>query len=67
MNEIGASLGSMLAKRLGVAVTTKFNATNFTVVQKVFAFTKGDAVAMTLLHAVIGRLLDGNTKRFVMG
>jgi hypothetical protein len=68
MNDLGAILGSMLAKLPGVVAAKKLNSTNFTVGKKVFAFTKGEAVVLKLPQPVIQRLVEeGTATRLIMG
>ncbi len=46
--DLATALVSILQKVHGVVIKTKLNSTNFTVDEKVFAFTKGEGVVLKL-------------------
>jgi TfoX/Sxy family transcriptional regulator of competence genes len=67
-NDVGSVLVSSLAKIPGVVVKRKLTSANFTVRKKVFAFTKGDAVALKLPPETVKRLVEvGAASMLVMG
>jgi hypothetical protein len=50
-------LASLLGTSPGVVITEKLNSTNFTVKNKVFAFTKRDGVALKLPRLSVNHLI----------
>jgi len=67
-NDLAAVLASMLRKIPGVVVGKKFNSFNFTVLKKVFAFTKDGGVVLKLPPETVKALLKTrSTSLLVMG
>ena len=67
-NEISTVLSAMLGKLPGVVVRKKFNSVNFTVGNKVFAFTKDGGVVLKLPPETVKALLKARTASLlVMG
>jgi hypothetical protein len=66
--ELAAILASMLENIPGVVVGEKFNATNFTIRDKVFAFTKDGGMVLKLPPETVKELIKSRTASLlVMG
>ena len=55
--DLATALVSILQKVHGVVIKTKLNSTNFTVDEKVFAFTKGEGVVLKLPPETVKSLI----------
>lgn len=57
-DNLSAVLFSMAAKIPGIVINLKRNSANFTIKEKVFAFTKGDGVVLKLPPRTVKRLIE---------